>query len=170
MRKNFEDFKELHKTLNLKFSIICFSETWADDNKLEKDSLIQLPGYIVLHQIRNNRRDGRISIFVHKSIKRQQVLGINSEAVKFISIEVLNKKCEKIILNTSYRSPNGDIETCENYFKYLFAKNDTVNEHIVLTGDFYLNVLDFEDNKKVQNFINFTFRYGMIPTINKTTR
>ena len=97
-------------------------------------------------------------------------MGINSEAVKFFSIEVLNKKCEKIILNTSYRSPNGDIETCENYFKYLFAKNDAVNEHIVLAGDFYLNVLDFEDNKKVQNFINFTFRYGMIPTINKTTR
>ena len=51
-----------------------------------------------------------------------------------------------------------------------FAKNDTVNEHIVLAGDFYLNVLDFEDNKKLQNFLNLTFRYGMIPTINKPTR
>ena len=27
LRKNFEDFKELYKTLNLKFSIVCFSET-----------------------------------------------------------------------------------------------------------------------------------------------
>ena len=34
-RKNSEDFKELYKTLNLKFSIVHFSETWADDNKLE---------------------------------------------------------------------------------------------------------------------------------------
>ena len=54
LRKNFEYFKELYKTLNLKFSVVCFSETWADDNKLENDSLIQLPGYNVLHQIRKN--------------------------------------------------------------------------------------------------------------------
>ena len=88
LRKNFEDFKELYKTLNLKFSIVCFSETWADDDKLENDSLIQLPGYNVLHQIRKNRRGGGISIFVHESLsfKRRQDLGINSEAVESLSI------------------------------------------------------------------------------------
>ena len=59
LRKNFEDFKELYKMLNLKFSIIYFSETWADDDKLENDSLIQLPGYNVLHQIRKNCRGWR---------------------------------------------------------------------------------------------------------------
>ena len=90
LRKNFEDFQEIYKTLNLKFSVVCFSETWADDNKLENDCLIQLPGYIVLHQIRKNRRGGGISIFVHESLsfKRRQDLGINSEAVESISIEV----------------------------------------------------------------------------------
>ena len=171
LRKNFEDFQEIYKTLNLKFSIVCFSETWADDNKLENDCLIQLPGYIVLHQIRKNRRGGGISIFVHESLsfKRRQDLGINSEAVESLSIEVLNKKCKNIILNTIYRPLNGDIVTCENYFKNLFAKSDTVNKHIVLESDFNLNVLDFENNKKVKNFINLMFRYGMIPTINKPT-
>ena len=83
LRKNFEDFKELYKTLNLKFNIVCFSETWADDNKLENDSLIQLPGYNVLCQIRKNRRGRGISIFVHESLsfKSRQDLGINSEVV-----------------------------------------------------------------------------------------
>ena len=68
-----------------------------------------------------------------------------------------------MILNT-IRPPNGDIETCESYFRNLFAKNDTVNKHIALAGDFNLNVPDFENNKKVQNFINLMFRYGKIPT------
>ena len=45
LRKNFEHFKELYKTLNLKFIIVCFLETWADDNKLENDSLIQLQSW-----------------------------------------------------------------------------------------------------------------------------
>ena len=68
LRKNFEDFKELYKTLNLKFSIVCFSETMAEDDKLENDSLIQLPGYSFSHQMRKNCRDCGISIFVHKSL------------------------------------------------------------------------------------------------------
>ena len=97
-------------------------------------------------------------------------MGINSEAVESLSIEILNEKCKNIILNTIYRPRNGDIEICENYLKNLFAKNDTVNKHIVLVGDFNLNLLDFENKKKVQNFINLMFRYGMIPTINKPKR
>ena len=33
INKNSEDFKEFYSTLNYRFSIICFSETWIDDNK-----------------------------------------------------------------------------------------------------------------------------------------
>ena len=155
--------------LNLKFSMLCFSETWVDGNKLKNDSLIQLPIYNVLHQIRNNRRGGGKSIFVHNSLsfKRRKDLDITLESLR---IEILNKRLKNKSLNTIYIPPNGNIETCENYFKNHFSKNDTVNKHIVLAGDFNLNVLDFENNKKVQKFINLMFRYGMIPTINKPTR
>ena len=45
-----------------------------------------------------------------------------------------------------------------------------MNKHIVLVGDFNLNVLYFENNKKVEHFINLMFRCGIIPTINKPTR
>ena len=41
---------------------------------------------------------------------------------------------------------------------------------MILAGDFNLNVLDFEQNKKVQNFVNLMFQFGLIPSINKPTR
>ena len=41
---------------------------------------------------------------------------------------------------------------------------------MILAGDFNINVLDFEQNKKVQNFVNLMFQFGLIPTINKPTR
>ena len=97
-------------------------------------------------------------------------MGINLEAVESLSIEILNKKRKNIVFNTTYRPLNKGTEICENYFKNLFAKNDTVNKHIVLVGDFNLNVLYFENNKKVEHFINLMFRCGMIPSINKPTR
>ena len=85
LTKTFDDFKELYKTFNLKFSIVCFSETWANHNKPENDSLIQLPGYNVLHQIRKNHRT---SILVRESLsfKSREDLGIYSEAVESLTI------------------------------------------------------------------------------------
>ena len=40
----------------------------------------------------------------------------------------------------------------------------------MLAGDFNINVLDFEQNKKVQNLVNFMFQFGLLPRINKPTR
>ena len=41
---------------------------------------------------------------------------------------------------------------------------------MILAGDFNINALDYEQNKKVQSFFNLKYRYNMIPTINKPTR
>ena len=49
MNKNFESFKEFYSTINFKFSIVCFSETWVEDISFSKSSNFQLSGYQVLH-------------------------------------------------------------------------------------------------------------------------
>lgn len=36
-----------------------------------------------------------------------------------------------------------------------------------MVDNFHMNLLDFEQNKKVQNFANIMFSYSMIPIINK---
>ena len=48
-------------------------------------------------------------------------------------------------------------------------KREISQKDIILAGDFNINLLDFDANKKVQNFVNLMFRFGMIPTINKPT-
>ena len=39
-----------------------------------------------------------------------------------------------------------------------------------ITGDFNMNLLDYEKCKKVQEFLNLIYKNSMIPTINKPTR
>ena len=41
---------------------------------------------------------------------------------------------------------------------------------MILVGDFNIKALDYGQNKKVQSFFNFLYRYNMILTINKPTR
>ena len=43
------------------------------------------------------------------------------------------------------------------------------NKLFVVTGDFSLNVLDYNENEKVTKFLNLTFEYGFVPVINKPT-
>ena len=40
----------------------------------------------------------------------------------------------------------------------------------MLEGDFDINLLYFEQNKKVQNFMNLMFQFRLVPTTNKPTR
>ena len=39
-----------------------------------------------------------------------------------------------------------------------------------MVGDFNINVLDFNESKMVQSFVNLMFRHGLIPAVNKRTR
>ena len=40
----------------------------------------------------------------------------------------------------------------------------------MIIGDFDINLLDIDKNKRVQSFVNLMFRFEMIPTRNKPTR
>ena len=64
VNKNLEAFREFCESLDINFSIICFSETWANDSNFDKNSLFQIEGYNPIHQIRKNHKGGGIAIFV----------------------------------------------------------------------------------------------------------
>ena len=169
MNKNFESFKEFSSIINFKFRIVCFSETWVDDISFSKNSNFQLSSYKFLHQTGKSHKGGGVCVFVHESLsfKLREDLSINCDAIQPLSIEISSTKSKNIILNTIYRPPNGDMKQCAIHFKDMFSKNDKNPKNIVLAGDFKINVLDFETNKKVQDFLNLIFCYNMILLTNK---
>ena len=172
MNKNFEAFQDFYKSLNTKFSIICLTETWANDSDINHNSLFQLEGYIPVHQIRKSRQGGGIVIFIRDSLlyKLRNDLSINCEGIESLSIEIMNSQTRNIICNVIYRPPDGDLNVCETFFKKILSDSTTVNKTFFLTGDFDINLLEFETNKKVQSFVNLMSEFSMIPTINKPAR
>ena len=83
-------------------------------------------------------------------------------------MELLHDKKKNTLFNVLYRPPNGQIETFENFLRHLLLLNYNKNFHIA--GDFNLNLLDHNENKKMQNVLNIIHQNGMLPTINKPTR
>ena len=66
--------------------------------------------------------------------------------------------------------PEGDLEVCENYFQNILSNNSVRKKSVILVGDVNKNVLAFEQNKTVQNFATVMFQFGLLLTVNETTR
>ena len=85
-------------------------------------------------------------------------------------VEAEIKFSKSILLNLGDHPSNDDHKELENYFKSSLSKWQISHTDIILAEDFNINLLDFDANEKVQNFVNLVFRFGMIPTVNKPTR
>ena len=115
------------------FSVICFSETWASEENINKNSTFRLKNYNVIHQVRNSRKGGGLCIFIHEPLcyKLRKDLSINSEAIEPLSIEISNKKASNLIFNAIYRPPTGDIKVFEQFCKDIFSKKQKQETHDV---------------------------------------
>ena len=94
--------------------------------------------------------------------KTRQDLSINCDAIVSLCLEITNEKSKNIILNLTYRPPNGDVKKFEEHLNKILSTNDILKKEVIMAGDFNTNLLDFEQNKKVL--------LGMMPVINKPTR
>ena len=92
-------------------------------------------------------------------------LNMNSGASECLCLEISTKTTENIILSLNYHQPNGDTTLFEKHMKSVLSKNEASKKEVILIGNFNINLLDFDSNKRAQSFVNLMFRFGMIPTI-----
>ena len=170
IKKNFENFRLFLSTLDFSFSVLCFSETWLDD--VSSNSLYELPNYISKHQIRDDRKGGGVSLYIHKSLSFKVIpdLCISSPDIEALTIEMSSNNQGNSLINVSYRPPSGKFEPFELFLNTLASSVRNSKKNIHIAGDFNLNLLDHDSNKKVQDFLNIIYRNSMIPIINKPTR
>ena len=170
MQKHFDDFKSFLLHLNFTFKIICLYETWLHGAKHAASFNLSNYQMINLHQ-QNGWAGGGIYIFIHELIdfKERKDLSISKNDSEILSIEITNKT-KNIILSSVYRPPDSSLKEFKNSLKPIFDNIRRNNKDLYLVGDFNINVLDYENNVKVKNFVNFAFQNSLIPLINKPTR
>ena len=107
---------------------ICFSETWASEKNINKNSTFQLKNYNVIHQVRKFCKGGGLCIFIHESLcyKLRKDLSINSEAIESLSIEISTKKASNLIFNAIYRPPTGDIKIFDKFCNDISSKSKNI--------------------------------------------
>ena len=162
MSKNFESFREFLDSLCFSFGAICLPETWCQPHETS-DSNLQISGYVSLHQTTNNQRGGGLCIFLLETLsyKIRDDLAVNSSAIERLCVEVFNKKSENIVLNLTYRLPNGDPNELGNHFKNILSKQElTVNKSARYKEQSYCAI----DHIITNSVINAEFKTGIIKT------
>ena len=90
--------------------------------------------------------------------------------IESLTLEILFDKTRNVLVNVLYRPPAGQYEQFENFLTTFFSRTKSCNKNIHIAGDFNLNLLDHNTNKKVQGFLNLLYQNSLILTINKPTR
>ena len=172
MSKNFQKLKLMLHECDHNFSIICLTETWCSDESFRNNSNLILPNYDSIHLGRKDKRGGGICVFISKelSFKQRKEFSISDENSELISIEIINKRCKNIIVNTCYRPPNAKITPFKIHITSIFQRLSKENKKVFFIGDFNMNSLDYTTNDKVRKFIDLMFSNGMLSVINRPTR
>ena len=134
---------------------MALRETWCNDNKAAQNSLLQLPNYTPLHQIRNNdQRGGGVVLYVHNSLnfKILKKQSINSNYLECTCIKIIRKNPKNIIVSCIYQPPRGDSHKFLDEMKTVICKNQ--EKPLFLAGDLNINSLD---NSDVCGFFNLVF-------------
>ena len=171
LQKNFDSLFNLLMTLKFEFRVICITETWCSDNSMNHN-LFKLRQYKSIHQVRRTGKGGGIAVFFHESLtfNVRHDLSVSNADIEALCIEVINKKSKNILINTQYRQPAGNFNEFEVYLNTLLAKSKTTDKICFLVRDLNFNLIDYQTNAKVRDFVNLIFQDSLISIVNKPTR
>ena len=156
-------------TLNNKFDILSFTESWLNDSS---KNLINLEDYYSFHTLRPVNRGGGVSIFIKNYLNSSK---IDSCSVSLPYIESLfikiNHRNRRILVAIIYKPPNANCNSfIDKLTELLTINNINSYDECILCGDFNYNILDLENSNSVINFLTLTNTFSMIPLITKPTR
>ena len=116
--------------INLKFDLICLSETCINDDDFS-------PGYKIFHSIRSSSRGGGVSMSVNDKFDSSLIgnLTINSEFVECIFIKIVHNR-KNLSVRTCYRPRSCNYEIFQpKICQRLSSLNMSLNYSCVLCGD-----------------------------------
>ena len=84
--------------MNFEFKIISLTESWCQSDDDKNNSLLQIPNYSLIHQVRYDKKS--VCLYINcLNYKLRNDLSVN--------VEIINKTSKNIIVHVIYRPPCG---------------------------------------------------------------
>ena len=168
LNKHMDEINILIDNPKFKFTILCFTETWLND---ETSDLSSIKGYTDVHTFRNTKSGGGVSIYISDTLNFTTLENLTNTSKHIESLFIRIDKREinttkDVIIGCVYRPPNGDFKQfIESYQEVL----DTISAtDCFICGDFNIDIS--AKNTKSEQFLNTNLASNITPMITKPTR
>ena len=160
----------INHSTNTVFDAICLTETSLKSDVAIPDSA--LPEGYSPYSTGTLSAKGGATIFVKNthSITEREDLNIQTKEYESIWVEINNKK-KNIVIGCVYRHPHyKNLPDFSEYMSNAFSKLNKEKKEVYITGDFNLDLLQYETNNKCRDFYNLITSFGFLPLITQPTR
>ena len=177
LQGNFDNLQILTTNLDFKFDVIAVSETWTPESRNNTWKPDTLEGYQNFCGVKGKTLKSGCGFFIKNEIKYKIRNDLNisfaddENEFQFFWIEIINDKNPNIILGVCYRHPK---KNSNNIFieklKIILQRIKNNNKIVVITGDFNYDILKYEHNNIINDFINLMYSHFLHPCILEPTR
>ena len=173
---NHKNLQILLSNLQHNFDIISLTETWDQIEKRDTFMPNNLNGYHKYNGIPGVTQNGGSGFYVKSNLnctERTDLDNYSKECKNEFSakwIEIQNEKENNFLIASIYRHPSSHDTHFFDYLLSTFSKLKKENKKIFITGDFNFNLLNFNNNLDVQNFLNMMYSNFYQPHIIYPTR
>lgn len=164
------EFVEFVKHLGVHFDFIVISEVWSTNVEFFHNLL---PGYRLIYDLPQSGRVGGVAMFidsnlVYSSCNNLRINSSTNSVVESIWVKIKKDKIEYYVGGV-YRHPNGDVnEFCRDLET---ATSSIPTSHpVILTGDFNLNILNYDTNSNVKSYVDLLIMNNFLPVLLIPTR
>ena len=176
LNANFENLETLISNLEFSFSVIAVSETWTPIGKSEVKAR-KLESYQNYHRNRGSSIKSGCDFYVKEGIKfkprKDLDIAYHDTDNEFQStwIDILNGNKPNIIIGVYYRHPKKHSNNIflENLKTTLHSLRNN-NKVCLVAGDFNYDILKYEHNPIINEFLNLMYPNFFQPCILEPTR
>ena len=151
--------------------LLCITETSQKENSSFQTNII-IDGYRQPFSLGSKTSRGGVAIYAKNELNliERTDLNIIDKSYEAVWIEIINDKYKNIVCGCIYRHPNCEVDEFNNYISKCLTKINKEKKECYLAGDFNIDLLTYENNKKYSDFLNALTSFGFLPHILQPTR
>ena len=168
LNRNLENLQtHLLYELDFHFNVIGVTETKITNSNLHTCNA-NIPGY-VFECVPTPLASGGVGLFIDETLSYSVLGKISNEAFQSLWIEITFVKKKSVICGVLYRQHNSP-NRFQQYFDETIEKFTSSRKHVVIMGDFNIDLLKCDSSSYSHDFISSLQSCYLIPTIDKPTR
>ena len=131
----------------------------------------EIEGYELYYRNRENKTGGGVALYVDRNLNYKVVNEMTTaigNVLECLTVEFSMENKKNVIVSCIYRAPGSNIDICKEWMKKIYTMSK--QKVIFIRGDFNIDLLNPNNHKPTEDFINTMYSLSLYPKITRPSR